>query len=350
MKSIITFNPSLIAAAAATLFLATGCRKELCYDHYLHAPACRVVMTPAYEQEWERDYGAEWLRNWDTEKFGYEYANLRPAAPDGLAVYVYDVTESGSTEISDEFHIAPDGEMIGISEGDHRVLVFNDDTRNIIIDGMASLPTARATTRARSRASYAQYHSDEQTVGPPDMLYGHYQPSLVTEKNSSWTPYEFTLRPLVYTYLVRYEVVQGREYIAQARGALAGMAENVYLTDGHTGDKAATVLFDCELTPYGAEAKVMSFGVPGFPDRYYDRSGFRAPGDGHRYALNLEMKLTSGQSYTLDFDITAQVDRQPRGGVITVSGIRLNGGEASGDGAFDVNVSDWGDYEEIPLN
>ena len=55
MKSIITFNPSLIAAAA-TLFLATGCRKELCYDHYLHAPACRVVMTPAYEQEWERDY------------------------------------------------------------------------------------------------------------------------------------------------------------------------------------------------------------------------------------------------------------------------------------------------------
>ncbi len=240
--------------------------------------------------------------------------------------------------------------MIGISEGDHRVLVFNDDTRNIIIDGMASLPTARATTRARSRASYAQYHSDEQTVGPPDMLYGHYQPSLVTEKNSSWTPYEFTLRPLVYTYLVRYEVVQGREYIAQARGALAGMAENVYLTDGHTGDKAATVLFDCELTPYGAEAKVMSFGVPGFPDRYYDRSGFRAPGDGHRYALNLEMKLTSGQSYTLDFDITEQVDRQPRGGVITVSGIRLNGGEASGDGAFDVNVSDWGDYEEIPLN
>ena len=112
MKSIITFNPSLIAAAAATLFLATGCRKELCYDHYLHAPACRVVMTPAYEQEWERDYGAEWLRNWDTEKFGYEYANLRPAAPDGLAVYVYDVTERGSKEISDEFHIAPDGEKI----------------------------------------------------------------------------------------------------------------------------------------------------------------------------------------------------------------------------------------------
>ena len=62
------------------------------------------------------------------------------------------------------------------------------------------------------------------------------------------------------------------------------------------------------------------------------------------------MKLTSGQSYTPRLDITEQVDRQPRGGVITVSGIRLNGGEASGDGAFDVNVSDWGDYEEIPLN
>lgn len=341
----------LLAAATMLLALTTGCRKELCYDHDKHALRCRLVMTPSWEQEWERDYGADWNATWDEAKFGWSYNDLRPATSKGLAVFVYDDTDSEVPPVSNEFHIAPEGEMIMISEGSHRLLIFNDDTRNIIIDNMASLPSARATTRARSRASYAQFHSKENTVGAPDMLYGHYQPHIATTLSATWAPYEFTMRPLVYKYLVRYEIESGIEYITQARGAMAGMAENVYLNDGHTGDEAATVLFDCELTGYGAEAHVLSFGVPGFPDRYYERKSLKAPADDHRYALNLELRLTSGQSYSLDFDITDQVDRQPRGGVITVSGIRLSDeGKPSGGSAFDVNVSEWGDYEEIPLN
>ena len=49
--------------------------------------------------------------------------------------------------------------------------------------------------------------------------------------------------------------------------------------------------------------------------------------------------------------MTDQVKTQPRGGVITVTGIRIGGGgKPSGDGAFDVNISDWGPYQDIPLN
>lgn len=341
----------LTAAAAALLFLTTGCRKELCYDHDLHSLACRIALAPDWEQEWERDYGTQWPTAWDAERFGLGYDDLRPATAGGLAVFVYDDVHSETPRVAKEFHIAPHGETVMVSEGDHRLLIFNDDTRNIIIDDMASLPSARATTRVRSRASYAEFHRNEETVGPPDMLYGHYQPLLTTTLNTASMPYGFTLRPLVYTYLIRYEVEEGLNYVAAARGAIAGMARNVFLTDGHTGDEPATVLYDCTVTSYGVEARVLSFGVPGFPDRYYDRSGWRVPDDGARYTLNLELLLNTTQSFTLDFDVTDQVKNQPRGGVITVTGIRIGGGgKPSGDGAFDVNVSDWGPYQDIPLN
>lgn len=332
--------------SAALLLIVTGCRKDLCYDHDQHSLACRVAITPTYEMVWERDYGIDWPAMWDAARFGMSYDYLRPGVPKGLAVLVFD--EEATVE--NEFHIAAEGETVRLTEGAHRLLMFNDDTYNIIIDDMASLPKARATTRTRSRSSYAQFHANEKTVGPPDMLYGYYEPRLETTLNSGSTIYECTLRPLVYTYLVRYEVVEGQEYIVGARGALAGMARHVYLNDGHTGDEAATVLFDCEKTDYGVEARLMSFGVPGFPDRYYGRTGWHVPDDGTHYTLNLELHLTSGQSYTLDFDVTDQVAMQPRGGVITVDNIRITVGVPSGDGAFDVSVSGWGPCEEIPLN
>jgi len=342
MKTIL----KLIIAAVPLLF-ATGCRKELCYNHDEHSLACRVSISPSYEMEWERDYGINWPATWDVARFGFGYDDLRPGMPNGVAVLVYD---EGS-KVADEMHIAAGGETVRFTEGTHRLLMFNDDTYNIIIDGMASFPTARASTRARSRASYAQFHAAEETVGPPDMLYGYYDPHFEPERTTGTTVYNCELRPLVYTYLVRYEIEEGREYVASARGALAGMARHVFLSDGHTGDEAATVLFDCEQSDYGVEARLMSFGVPGFPDRYYDRSGWHVPDDGAHYTLNLELRLTTGKSFSLDFDVSDQVALQPRGGVISVSDIRIVTNPSSGESsAFDVDVTGWGPAEEIILN
>jgi hypothetical protein len=53
---------------------------------------------------------------------------------------------------------------------------------------------------------------------------------------------------------------------------------------------------------------------------------------------------------SLDFDVTDQVRQQPHGGVIVVSGIEVKAEDGSqGSGAFDVDVNDWGDYEDIYL-
>ena len=128
------------------------------------------------------------------------------------------------------------------------------------------------------------------------------------------------------------------------------MAESVYLQDGRTGDEAATLLYDCTLTADGAEACVLSFGVPSFPDSHYEPT--KAEEGGRRYGLNLEVMLNNGKLVTFDFDITSQMERQPRGGVIEVDGIRISDEDAAeGGSAFDPDVDGWGDYEdvEIPL-
>jgi len=60
--------------------------------------------------------------------------------------------------------------------------------------------------------------------------------------------------------------------------------------------------------------------------------------------------LKNGKIITYDFDVTDQVEKQPRGGVITVSGIVVNKEDGEeGSGGFDVDVDGWGEYQDIPL-
>ena len=52
----------------------------------------------------------------------------------------------------------------------------------------------------------------------------------------------------------------------------------------------------------------------------------------------------------MDFDVTDQVQSQPHGGVIVVKGIVVKRDDGTqGEGAFDVDVTDWGETEDIPL-
>jgi hypothetical protein len=103
---------------------------------------------------------------------------------------------------------------------------------------------------------------------------------------------------------------------------------------------------DTENALYGARALVKSFGVPSFPNANYPtrtRSQYK-------HALNLELMLTNGDLISFDFDVTDQVQAQPHGGVIVVKGIVVNPEEGTqGSGAFDVEVNDWGEWEDITL-
>lgn len=76
--------------------------------------------------------------------------------------------------------------------------------------------------------------------------------------------------------------------MALARGALSGMAEAVWLNSGRTSEESATVLYDCTLQDFGAQASVRSFGIPDYPNEHYTTRA------GGQYGLNLEVRLKTG--------------------------------------------------------
>ena len=176
-----------------------------------------------------------------------------PDAPDGLRVQVYN--EDGTNNI---LNVAPEGDIVRMRTGEHSLLLYNNDTEYIVFDDMNSFASAKATTRTRTRASYAgnpyMENTVENTVNAPDMLYGNYIENYTAERKIEADELPVTMHPLVFTYLVRYEFSHGLEYVALARGALAGMAGAVWLNNGRTSEEAATILYDCTVEDFGAQA------------------------------------------------------------------------------------------------
>ena len=336
MKTIRT-KGSLVTALLFCLAAGfqTGCRKDLCPNHY---PQASVALS--YEQAWERDYGMHWIDAWSADRYG-AYDALRPGRPEGVSMIAY------AGERSDLFFLQPEGGEVVFGSEVRSLLFYNNDTEYIVLNDLASLPAARATTTTRTRSTLRAMHADERTINPPDVLYGSFADEVPQIKLHENVPLPVRMQPLAYTYVVRYGFEYGRQHVALARGALAGMAESVYLRDGVTCDEGATILFDCALTDDGARAEVRSFGVPGFPDEYYGRE--RRARDERRYTLNLEVRLTNGKLKEFVFDVTEQLRRQPRGGVIEVGGIRVEDGDNMNNSGFDVDVDDWGEYTDIVL-
>lgn len=318
-----------------------SCRDELCYDHF---PSLAVALS--WEHEWERDYGMNHPANWDETRYNVGYDALRPGKPEwvNLIRFYPDSTRR-------ENYIGNEGDEIMVDEGDGMsLLLYNGDTEYIILSDMASPPEARASATGRSRSSLSylsEKHPSARTTNPPDVLYSAYIPDVSGMEKHEHRHLPVKMQPLVYTYVIRYEFEYGNEYITSAQGALGGMAESVYLLDGRTSEETAIILFDCKVTDYGCEARVRSFGVPAFPDEYYGRADKDAPD--RPYTLNLEVGLSNGNRVEFNADISDQIARQPRGGVITVTGLRVEDEESHTAAGFDIGIDEWGNRVDIDL-
>lgn len=327
-------------AVALWGLMCTGCRKDLCYNHDEHSPSVRVFTEFSWDREWERPYGYEWKRDWPAD-WDVTYDELRPDPSQGVRALVY----SSGKGYTEDNHPAGGGKLT-LKEGVSSILFYNNDTEFILFNELNAVASASATTRTVYRNSLEDLHPNERTMRQPDMLYGHFEPDYVAERKLEKVILPVTMKPLVYTYLIRYRFTQGLQYVALARGAIAGMAENVYLKDGHTGDLASTILYDARVKPDGVEARVLTFGVPNYPGDHFTR------GDGTpaHFALNLEVRLRNGTFKSFSFDVTEQLLKQPRGGVVQVEGLEITEEEGdSGENGFDVDVDDWGDRIDIPL-
>lgn len=331
------------------VFSLTGCRKDLCYNHDEHALSVKADVDPEWMQEWENPYtGGEiqldWEAIWKEQGWPRDYDEFRPEIADGIRSIVYTEGETPATSNLENY-----GGLISMSEGLHSILFYNNDTEYIIFDDTDNSATATASTRTRTRAGYnaPENHEGERTITTPDDLYASYVPSYLAHESITPDGLPVTMYPRTYTYLIRYRFKSGLQYVAQAKGALAGMAEKVYLNDGHTDASAATVLFDCKIDEKGCTADVLCFGVPNFA--YKTNEYTDDPANLH-CVLRLDVLLKNGKELTFDRDVSKSMRLQPRGGILVFDDIVVSDEDGQeGSGGFDPNVDDWGDVIEVPL-
>lgn len=338
-----TSHQLLLVLATVTVTLA-GCRKDLCYNHDEHSMSVKTYVDPTWEQEWERNDIINWEERWD-ENWSREYDEFRPEIATGIRCIAYDENEKAM-----ESNLDDEGGRLPLAEGEYSLLFYNNDTEYIVFDQTTASATATATTRTRTRSGFADLHDGERTITPPDMLYGAYVRQHVAQK--TWEPVSLPIemRPLTYSYLIRYRFKSGQQYIAAAKGALAGMAEKVYLRDGHTDSSAATMMFDCKVDELGCTALLQAFGAPD----YSYTEGYTADPETHHYTLSLEVVLHNGKRLPpYVFDISQAMRIQPRGGVIQVVDLEVSDEDGTeGGSGFDPDVDGWEDEIdiELPLN
>lgn len=325
----------VILSLLAIVLMSSCTHKDLCYDHDEHAPDTDFVLELSFDCEWHYniDTDADWEQNWSM-LYGVEYEDLRPDEPEGVRVHVYN--EDDQTETIR--NLTKENATIHFNEeGHYDLLFYNNDTEYIVFEGLESFGSAHATTRGAGRSTM---------VNSPDMLFGAYVDSLTVARNDVPDTLKVTLKPLVYTYLLRFEVSEGAEFISNAGGVLTGVATGVNLYDGSTSSGEGNIGFNCDMKgDYGTQGLLRTFGIPDYPNPNYSKNN----GDRERkHELYLEVGLTNGKVNTFKYDITDQMLAQPQGGVIIIKDIKVN--EAVSGGAFDVGVSGWGDYIDVPLN
>lgn len=339
-----------LGAAILLLFTCfTGCRKELCFNHEEHSPAVRADVQPHWMQEWENPYlGGEiqldWEMIWEEQGWVRSYDEFRPEIADGIRSIVYTADEQPATS-----NLGNEGGILSMERGMHSILFYNNDTEYIIFDNTDNSASATASTRTRTRAGYRapEPHENERTITPPDVLYASYVPSYMAEESLTPDGLPITMFPRTYTYLIRYRFKSGLQYVAQAKGALTGMAERVFMNDGHTDTEAATLLFDCKVDEKGCTAEVICFGVPNFD---YKANEYTDDPEKLHCVLNLEVMLTNGKRLSFDHDVSNAMRLQPRGGILVFNDIEISDEDGTeGFGGFDPDVEDWGDVIEVPL-
>jgi hypothetical protein len=330
---------TIIALGASMSLLFTGCRKDLCFNHFRS-----VTVTTSYEQVWERNNGTDVRSLWDDELLGRTYEDFLPSPCTMVTCLIYN-KDAGTM---DKVYLNNTTENIPLPSGTNSLMFFNNETDVMEFYNLEDRTTALCTTVPRSRSSYRSTETNEVTVAEPEMMYGCYLSDVEDVAMHEVRNLTAHMTPLVFTYVIRIEFEHGLEYVSLARGGVTGMARGVFLRDGGTTAETATILFDdCEVIKNGLVTYLNSFGPPNYIDADFNgpapSRSLKASSTG-KQMLNLEIRLSNGTTKYFYIDISDQIASMPTGGLVLVDKLRIEdeeGSGGSGNSAFDVTMEGW---------
>jgi hypothetical protein len=324
------------------------------------------------------DLDANWYYGWDEIDIQTHHSLIGYTKPDTFEVRRY---YTGETPYAPHTSVIPD-----TLQGQHYqrwwdwgfwdMLLWNritthDGVQSLVLDETSSLDSVIAYTNPTMRITRFNAPAFTHAFNAPEELFSAYKKGIEINKNLDGFVYDekrdvwvrtdsLKLRPVTYIYLTQVILHNNNGRITSIDGNadISGMARSTNLNTGIAGNDAITVYFnanlkkDCDMNGELVDiigGRVLTFGPTGVEAKAIEeakqagvRKRAQTPLDKFRHYMDFTMQFNNGHDSTFVFDITDQVQKQHKGGIIT---IELNVDtipipSRSGGSGFDAVVKD----------
>ena len=250
------------------------------------------------------------------------------------------------------------------------ILVWNDVTtpdgvQSLNFDEQTSLEYVRAYTNQSMMTTRYQAPRYTHSFYQPEDLFSAYEQAIDINRDLRGFEYDaennvyvrklsMVLEPITYIYLTQVILHNNRSKIVGVDGTanLSGFGRSTVVNTGITDDDVITVYYNtrfktnCDKNGEAVDiagGRLMTFGICGQnANRIKKREDVE---DTYQHYLDLTMLFNNGMDSTFVFDVTEQVRRRWKGGVITVEldmdTVRIP--SRSGGSAFNAIVKDFED-------
>ena len=330
------------------------------------------------------DWRAEWYYGWDDNDvamFG-ELGYIQPSVFNLRRYHTGDVPYGARLQTVSPAPFSGTHYQDRFDWGFWDILVWNDirtidGVQSLIFDEQSSEYVTAYTNPSMHRSRYnAPLYTH--AFWAPEPLFAAYEQAVEINRNLDGFTYDkerniyvrkldIMLYPITYIYLTQVILHNNRGRITQTEGNanLSGMARSTTLNTGTAGDDAISVYHnnnlkkDCPLVPYGTPAnspllltaeradiiggRLMTFGMCGQTPR--NIHSINDVTDKNKHYLDVTVQFNNGMDSTIVFDVTSQVRKRYKGGVLTVEldvdTVPIP--QRSGGSGFDAVVKDFED-------
>lgn len=291
------------------------------------------------------DWEEEWYYGWDDTDltiFG-EMGYVEPGVFNLRRYYTGDEAHAAHTSVLSDI---VDGYYFSdtFDWGFWDILAWNDistiDGVQSLIFDESSLDSVMAYTNQTIYSTRYQAPKYTRSFYQPEGLFSAYEEAIELNSNLDDFVYDddrdvwvktinMVLLPRTYIYLTQVILHHNSGKIVSIDGNadLSGMARSVNLTTGYASTDAVTVYYnarmkdDCSKDGETVDiigGRLMTFGLCGIDANEYDTSVTQSVDDGVNHYMDVTMQFNNGLDSTFVFNVTDQVRRRYKGGVITV--------------------------------
>lgn len=379
----LTLRRLLLAAAAVLTLTALVPSCERRPPLYLHEgqhiefnlPMVELNLTVYWRYDIGYDWELEWTYGWDdldTDLFG-EIGYHKPSMYELRRYYLHKTPGAPHTMVED-FTVVGNLFQAEYNYGYYDMLVWNkiqttDGIQSLVFDEETTLDSVVAFTHMGMATARYQEPKYSRAFNQPEELFSAFVRDLYVSENVEDYDYfdpetnvyhkviDMELQPVTYIYLTQVRLHNNRGRIEGVDGEanLSGMARSVSLNTGIADNDPVTVHYNIRfkkgLTTHEGQnvdiagGRCLTFGIPNQNSSRVTRA--EDVRDKTRHYIDVNFIFNNGMDSTMVFDVTDQVRRHYRGGVITVDldvdTIKLP--TRPGGSGFDAVVKDYDDEE-----